>query len=936
VATKCPKCRSENSDTAKFCSECATPLQSTKDLGVTRTIETSVGEFTRGTLFAGRYEIIEELGKGGMGNVYRVEDKKTKEEIALKFIKSEIASDEKTIDRFHNELTSARKIRHKNVCGMFDLGEHEGTHFITMEYVPGEDLKSFIRRSKRLSIPSTISIARQICDGLGEAHGLGIVHRDLKPQNIMIDKEGNSRIMDFGIARSIETKGITGAGVMIGTPEYMSPEQAEGKDVDQRSDLYSLGIILYEMATNQLPFEGDSPLSTAMKQKGEIPRNPKELNPQIPDRLNHLILKCLEKEKEKRYQNADELLAELERIEEEAPVVKPKISMKTSLTAREITVKFSLKKLLFPGLAATAIIIVLLYLIIFSKSGFFSEEASSGIPRLLNVKALTKLPGLETQPTWSPDGQMVAFAAEVSGSWDIWIKRISGGDAIQITDDPFDNFEPDWSPDGENIVFRSNRKNHGLYVIPAFGGDDIRISDFGYRPRWSPDGRSILFQLREGSLVPNEIYLLEYPVNQPPQKLLSDEKGLAYSGRADWSPDGKHIVFQSRSGGRGIAILPVDSKGKMYFLNVNGQRVDGSGPIWTSNGRGIIFSKTFLMYLPLNNNYDPVQKATQLTTSLSLHQRITRDGMRLAYSSSNTQTDIWKVRLDLATGKPSEPPVRILDHPASDSKPIALPDNKHFLFISDRDNDQFLYLADLDGKNVRLVDNSRSWYYVYSISPDGKWIVIMADQPRRRFLIPFDPVALEAIGPAKEFGRRGINWTPDGKFLMGGGGGDQGTIYAIEDPTSPEPKEISWLLKPDFIQQYPNIGYSYFSPSGNWIAFAAYKDRHKPFIFVVKRGTDTPRLIWEGSGFPMWMADEERIHLISERGDETANKFGFIRFDPEKGIPLGSFEPMELKPTFGYIPVTGYAMTQDRKWLIFSFAETEGDIYVGDLSYEMK
>jgi serine/threonine-protein kinase len=146
---------------------------------------------------------------------------------------------------------------------MYDIGESEGTHFITMEYVPGEDLKSFMRRAKQLSIPTVISIAKQICEGLDEAHKLGIVHRDIKPSNIMIDKDGNVHIMDFGIARSVKAEGITGAGVMIGTPEYMSPEQVESKEVNQLSDLYSLGVILYEMVTGRVPFEGETPLSIA-------------------------------------------------------------------------------------------------------------------------------------------------------------------------------------------------------------------------------------------------------------------------------------------------------------------------------------------------------------------------------------------------------------------------------------------------------------------------------------------------------------------------------------------------------------------------------------------------------------------------------------------------------------------------------------------------
>ncbi|MCK4495405.1 MAG: protein kinase, partial [Candidatus Aminicenantes bacterium] len=299
---KCPKCQTDNPSDSKYCKECATPLPSPGQAEVTKTIEAPKEELTTGSTFAGRYQIIEELGKGGMGKVYKVLDKEVNAKVALKLIKPEIASDKKTIERFRNELKVARDIAHKNVCRMYDLGKEEGAYYITMEYVSGEDLKSFIRRSGVISVGKAISIANQVCEGLSEAHRLGVVHRDLKPQNIMIDNEGNARIMDFGIARSLRAKGITGSGVMIGTPEYMSPEQVDGKESDQRADIYSLGVILYEMVTSRVPFEGDTPFSIGVKQKSEIPRAPKEINDQIPEDLNRVILRCMEKDKEKRYQ----------------------------------------------------------------------------------------------------------------------------------------------------------------------------------------------------------------------------------------------------------------------------------------------------------------------------------------------------------------------------------------------------------------------------------------------------------------------------------------------------------------------------------------------------------------------------------------------------------------------------------------------------------
>jgi serine/threonine protein kinase/Tfp pilus assembly protein PilF len=292
-----------------------------------------------------------------MGKVYKAQDTDLKEKVAIKLLKPEIAADKKTIERFRNELKFARKIRHKNVCQMYDLNKEKGAHYITMEYVDGKDLKSMIRMMGQLSSGKTISIAKQVCDGLAEAHRLGVVHRDLKPQNIMVDEEGNARIMDFGIARSIKEKGITAAGVMIGTPEYMSPEQVEGKEVDQRSDIYSLGVILYEMVTGRVPFEGDTPFTIGVKHKSEEPKDPKELNTQLPEDLNLVILRCLEKDKEKRYQSAGEVRAELMKIEEGIPSTERVVPKKKPTTAKDITVTFSLRKFLIPALVIIAVVI---------------------------------------------------------------------------------------------------------------------------------------------------------------------------------------------------------------------------------------------------------------------------------------------------------------------------------------------------------------------------------------------------------------------------------------------------------------------------------------------------------------------------------------------------------------------------------------------------
>ncbi|MFQ5525945.1 MAG: protein kinase [Thermoanaerobaculia bacterium] len=306
---RCVRCGTENLADARHCEKCGVELVK-PDSREEDTLE-APAEAATGELLFSRYRLLEELGRGGMGRVLRVLDSKIHEEIALKLIHPEVSSRPGVLDRFRNELKLARKVAHPNVCRVFDFGEYRGTPYITMEFVAGDDLGGVLEKYAPLAIERALDIADGICQGLSEAHRLGVVHRDLKPRNIQIDPRGAPHIMDFGLARSSQIDGGTIAGTMLGTPHYMSPEQVDGVEADHRADLYSLGVILFEMVVGERPFDADSPLAVALKHRSDPPPDPSEKNPAVPRELAEIILLCLEKSPDDRFESADELRGRL-------------------------------------------------------------------------------------------------------------------------------------------------------------------------------------------------------------------------------------------------------------------------------------------------------------------------------------------------------------------------------------------------------------------------------------------------------------------------------------------------------------------------------------------------------------------------------------------------------------------------------------------------
>jgi TolB-like protein/predicted Ser/Thr protein kinase len=404
VATKCPKCQTENLDTAKFCSECATPLPSAEEISVsqTKTLLTPTKDPIKGTTFAGRYQLIEELGRGGMGVVYKAEDTKLKRTVALKFLPPELTHIPDVKDRFMREAQAAAALDHPNICTVYEFDEAEEKTFISMAYVEGQSLRKKLE-SGPLKLDEALRIATQVAQGLQIAHRKGIVHRDIKSANIMVTEDNQAKIMDFGLARMSGGTLITKEGMTMGTVTYMSPEQAQGEEVDHRTDIWSFGVVLYEMFGGQLPFKGEQDQAVVYSILNKKPKPLAELRSEIPVSIGQVVDKALEKNPDKRYQQIDELLDDLKSIS--AGIVPEEIKArlrKDKLLKRK-------RSIIYAGTVGLVIVIAVLALTLFTGRA----EAIDSVA----VLPLENLTGNKEQEFFA-DGatdELIGQLAQISG-----------------------------------------------------------------------------------------------------------------------------------------------------------------------------------------------------------------------------------------------------------------------------------------------------------------------------------------------------------------------------------------------------------------------------------------------------------------------------------------------------------------------------------------
>jgi serine/threonine protein kinase/Tol biopolymer transport system component len=805
----------------------------------------------------GNFEIVELLGRGGMGEVWRARDARLKRDVAIKVLPVALARDPDRIARFEREARAASALNHPNIVAVHDIGCNNGIYWIASELVRGDTLRRAIEAGP-LPTPKAVEIAVQIAAGLAAAHAVGLVHRDLKPDNIMIARGGQVKILDFGLAKQRRTSeestatDLTDEGVVMGTAGYMAPEQVRGEAADQRADLFSFGVVLYEMLCGKRAFTGDSSVEVM---NAILKEEPPELPSSVPAALARIVRRCLEKEVGQRFQSAADLAFALESLSVSpapAPATKRKDKRKEWMKWAAIA-------------AAALAIVALVY-----RMGSGAAQPSAGLPDG-TFRRLTNDPGLTTSAAISRDGRLVAYASDRAdaSNLDIWVQQVDGGAPIRLTDDPADDDDPTFSPDGTQIAFRSERDGGGIYIVRALGGEAHLFAPRGRHPRFSPDGRMLMYATAySGRGDGYELTAAEFPGGASRPVAPGCE---VYSPYAVWSPDSSRILFTGNCGTKDDVFISTPG-GKPVPSKVEFHNFDE----WLPNPSRVLFpmqaKENFSIGMAaISDNgtraEGPVQRLT-FGTGTERHVSAAADG-RMVFSSIDTNEHIWGISID-ANGRATEAP-RQLTSGWMERFPALSKDGRGLAFMSNSAGKFVLYYRDLESGRQREVvrENAFDAPGVPHFSRDGLKMIFGRPVSASADAMGFYEMPVSGGIPEKVSGQdkgwKSIwDWSPDGAavlFYQQAGG--FGRIYEMDLGSH---TETSFLDEPDY-----EVWQARFSSDGRWVAFNGVKSEiSRIFAVPFRRGrvqrsewialTDGP---WDDK--PNFATDDSTIFFASKR-----------------------------------------------------------------------
>jgi Tol biopolymer transport system component len=811
-----------------------------------------------------------------MGEVYRALDQRLNRAVALKVLHSPRALDSERRQRFEREARTVSALNHPHICTLYDISQHDGVDFLVMEFLEGQTLGARLQ-SGALPIDDALRYATQIAGALEKAHAAGIVHRDIKPANVMLVDRKSAKILDFGLAKLAEassasdatlteTPTLTGEGAIVGTVPYMSPEQAEGKPVDTRSDIFSFGSVLYEMFAGRRPFSGDTPAGTVSAILRDQPRPIAEIVTGVPRELERVITRCLRKDPDRRYQHIGDVRVALEEIQEGALQEAPVVGTESVSRPRSWWILAAVGLVVAAGVAVAVLL----------------PRKAPREPALV-LSRLTWDSGLTTDPALSPDGTLVAYASDRGdeNNLDIWMQQVGGGEPIRLTHHDADDHEPSFSPDGTRIAFRSERDGGGIYGISALGGGEERlIAPNGRQPRFSPDGSLIAYTLgTPGNWGPAAAQIYVVPATGGSPRRLARSFGNASA--PIWAPDGRSFLFAGREtfGAESdwwVASLKEDTPrrpglteaaGKLGLANI-------ACETWTRDGV-LVFSASLgdsrnLWEIPMSATGEAQGQPRRLTLGTDEEGLVSAsaDG-RLAFVSLQESVNVWSVPIDPKRATAIGPLQQLTQGAAQANVPRLSDDGRKLVWVSTKSRNNDVWIKDLvSGKTMALAatDKDETWPV---FSHDGSRVAytVGREGPSDFYVVPAAGGVAEKVCDA--CGRL-QHWSPNGKFLIyhppATSGGAASTVNALEVASGRRTK----ILIPGQHSPFQET----FSADGRWLSFILRSGPERTQIFVAPFNGEAPipQKEWipvtDGKGAddkPRWSPDGEILYFMSER-----------------------------------------------------------------------